>query len=85
MTVVAVSFALLPFVAQSPLLPDFGFLFLITWRLLRPEVWSPRHALALGLSALVAGLAILGRIPGTDELHSRPRHRLGATRTARQS
>ena len=40
----------------SPLLPDFGFLMLITWRLLRPEIWTPRMALGLGLFAdLVAG------------------------------
>ena len=55
-TIVAILLALLPIVAQSPLLPDFGFLFLITWRLLRPEIWTPRIALALGLlSDLVTG------------------------------
>jgi len=55
-TVVAILLALLPIVAQAPLLPDFGFLLLITWRLLRPEIWTPRMALGLGLlSDLVTG------------------------------
>ena len=55
-TVAAILLGLLPVVAQSPLLPDFGFLFLVTWRLLRPEIWTPRIALALGLlSDLVTG------------------------------
>jgi rod shape-determining protein MreD len=55
-TVVAILLALLPLVASAPLLPDFGFLVLITWRLLRPEIWTARSALALGLlSDLVAG------------------------------
>ena len=48
-TVAAILLALLPIVTQQPLLPDFGFLMLITWRLLRPEVWTARTALALGL------------------------------------
>ena len=55
-TIVAILLALLPIVAKEPLLPDFGFLMLLTWRLLRPEIWTPRMALALGLlSDLVAG------------------------------
>jgi len=55
-TVAAILLALLPIVASSPLLPDFGFLMLITWRLLRPEIWTARAALGLGLfSDLVAG------------------------------
>ena len=55
-TVAAIALALLPIVAQAPLLPDFGFLMLITWRLLRPEIWTPRMALGLGLlSDLVTG------------------------------
>ena len=55
-TIVAIALAMLPIVAQAPLLPDFGFLMLITWRLLRPEIWTPRTALALGLlSDLVTG------------------------------
>ena len=55
-TLAAILLALLPIVAATPLLPDFGFLVLITWRLLRPEIWTPRMALGLGLVAdLVAG------------------------------
>ena len=55
-TIVAILLAVLPIVAQAPLLPDFGFLTLITWRLLRPEIWTPRDALLLGLlSDLVTG------------------------------
>jgi rod shape-determining protein MreD len=55
-TLAGSALAALPIVASSPLLPDFGFLMLITWRLLRPEIWTPRTALALGLlSDLVTG------------------------------
>jgi len=47
---------LLPIVAQQPLIPDFAFLTLIAWRLLRPEIWSAQTALPLGLfNDLVAG------------------------------
>jgi rod shape-determining protein MreD len=46
----------LPFVATSPLCPDFAFLFLLAWRLLRPEVWVAYYALPLGLfDDLMAG------------------------------
>lgn len=55
-TVAAILLALLPIVAAAPLLPDLGFLLLITWRLMRPEIWTPRMALGLGLLAdLVSG------------------------------
>ena len=55
-TLAAILLALLPIVASSTLLPDFGLLVLITWRLLRPEIWTARVALGLGLvSDLVAG------------------------------
>ncbi|MGZ8313426.1 MAG: rod shape-determining protein MreD [Allosphingosinicella sp.] len=55
-TVAAILLGLLPIVADWPLWPDFGFLLLITWRLLRPEVWTVRMALGLGLLAdLVTG------------------------------
>lgn len=48
--------ALLPIVAAFPLLPDFAFLVLIAWRLLRPEIWTAAMALPLGLyNDLVAG------------------------------
>jgi rod shape-determining protein MreD len=32
---------LLPIVATWPIVPDFAFLVLIAWRLLRPEMWRP--------------------------------------------
>jgi rod shape-determining protein MreD len=40
---------LLPVVATTPLAPDFGYLVLIAWRLLRPEMWAAQVALPLGL------------------------------------
>lgn len=55
-TIFACLLALLPIVVSSPVMPDFGFLVLIAWRLLRPELWSPTIALPLGLfNDLVAG------------------------------
>ena len=46
----------LPIVIQAPLVPDFAFLVLIAWRLLRPEMWQASVALPLGLfNDLVAG------------------------------
>lgn len=55
-TIVAITLVLLPFVAATPLIPDLGFLVLITWRLLRPEIWTANMALGLGLlNDLVAG------------------------------
>lgn len=40
--------ATLPYVAQAPLLPPFGLLMLLAWRLLRPELWPAWVALPLG-------------------------------------
>lgn len=55
-TVAAILLSLLPFVIVSPLVPDFGFLALLTWRLLRPEIWPAQMALGFGLFAdLVSG------------------------------
>ena len=55
-TVAAILLALLPFVFSTPIVPDLGFLALITWRLLRPEIWPAQVALGFGLFAdLVAG------------------------------
>jgi rod shape-determining protein MreD len=55
-TLAATLLDLLPIVATSPLVPDFAFLVLIAWRLLRPEMWQPQVALPLGLfNDLVAG------------------------------
>lgn len=39
----------LPFVADWPMLPPFGLLLLLAWRLLRPEMWPAWIALPLGL------------------------------------
>jgi len=41
---------LLPIIAVSPLLPPFGLLMLLGWRLLRPELWAAWVALPLGLA-----------------------------------
>ena len=47
---------LLPIVTAAPLVPDFAFLVLIAWRLLRPELWLAHVALPLGLfNDLMAG------------------------------
>lgn len=55
-TLLASALSLLPIVATAPLVPDFGFLVLITWRLLRPEIWPAYAALGLGLfNDLVTG------------------------------
>jgi rod shape-determining protein MreD len=55
-TVLACLLALLPIVVNSPIIPDFAFLVLIAWRLLRPEMWTPLVTLPLGLfNDLVAG------------------------------
>lgn len=55
-TVAAILLGLFPLVVTSPLLPDLGFLALLAWRLLRPEIWPPTAALAFGLfDDLVSG------------------------------
>ncbi|HEV2867595.1 MAG TPA: rod shape-determining protein MreD [Allosphingosinicella sp.] len=55
-TLGAILLSLLPIVASMPLLPDLGFVTLIVWRLLRPEIWSAQVALGLGLvNDLVGG------------------------------
>lgn len=55
-TGVAILLSLFPIVMPSPLIPNLGFLLLITWRLLRPEIWPAQMALAFGLFAdLVSG------------------------------
>lgn len=46
----------LPVIAQSPVLPPLGLLLLLSWRLLRPELWHAWIALPLGLfDDLVSG------------------------------
>ncbi len=55
-TLAAASLVLLPIIMNSPLFPDVGFMVLIAWRLLRPEMWTPQVALPLGLvNDLIAG------------------------------
>ena len=55
-TLAASLLSLLPLVANAPVSPDMGFMVLIAWRLLRPEIWTARTALALGFfNDLVAG------------------------------
>lgn len=55
-TLTACLLTLLPIIVSSPIIPDFGFLVLIAWRLLRPEMWAPTLALPLGLfNDLVSG------------------------------
>lgn len=58
-TMAAALLALLPYVASRPIVPDFAYLVLIAWRLLRPEMWQAHMALPLGLfNDLVAGLPV---------------------------
>jgi rod shape-determining protein MreD len=48
--------AVLPIVVTTPIVPDFAFLVLLAWRLLRPEIWTAQVALGLGLfNDLMAG------------------------------
>lgn len=49
-TILASALSLLPIVSHAQLLPDFGLLALLSWRLLRPEMWSARVGLGLGLA-----------------------------------
>jgi rod shape-determining protein MreD len=55
-TIIACSLVILPVVVSSPIVPDFAFLVLIAWRLLRPEMWAATIALPLGFyNDLIAG------------------------------
>ena len=60
-TLAAILLILLPIVAASPFVPNLGFLILVTWRLLRPEIWSAQVALGLGLAADLVSGAPLGQ------------------------
>ena len=60
-TMVAILLAPLPFVAASPWLPNFGFLVLLTWRLMRPEIWPVWAAAGFGLVADLFSGAPLGQ------------------------
>ena len=53
--------AVLPFVAASPWIPNLGFLILLTWRLMRPEIWPVWAAAAFGLVADLFSGAPLGQ------------------------
>ena len=56
---VGILLACLPIVALSGWFPDFGFLILIAWRLLRADVWPSWWAAPLGLlNDLVAGYPV---------------------------
>lgn len=55
-TLLAILLGLFPLIVTTPVAPDLGFLVLITWRLLRPEIWLPSAALGFGLfDDLVSG------------------------------
>lgn len=55
-TILACFLNALPIIVSTPVVPDFAFLVLLAWRLLRPEIWSPTTAIPLGLlNDLVAG------------------------------
>jgi rod shape-determining protein MreD len=53
--------AMLPLVPGSAWLPNLGFLMLVTWRLVRPEIWRAQAALAFGLAADIVSGAPLGQ------------------------
>lgn len=58
-TLAATLLALFPYVASRPIVPDFAYLALLAWRLLRPEMWQAHMALPLGLfNDLVVGLPL---------------------------
>jgi len=41
---------LVPIIATEPIVPPFGLMLLLAWRLLRPEIWAAWAALPLGLA-----------------------------------
>ena len=49
-TILASCLALLPIVSAGQMLPNFGLLALLAWRLLRPEIWSAQMGIGLGLA-----------------------------------
>ena len=53
--------AMLPIVATSLWVPNLGFLVLLTWRLMRPEVWPIWAAAAFGVAADIVSGAPLGQ------------------------
>ncbi|MDB5685650.1 MAG: hypothetical protein JWR77_239 [Rhizorhabdus sp.] len=49
-TIAGSATVLLPMVSTAPVMPQFGLLMLLSWRLLRPEMWPAWMALPLGLA-----------------------------------
>lgn len=49
-TITGSATALLPLIATWPLMPPFGLMMLLAWRLLRPELWPIWIGLPLGLA-----------------------------------
>ena len=60
-TIFAMLLGLLPLVNSSLWVPDLAFLMLVTWRLVRPEIWQAYTALGLGLLADLISGAPLGQ------------------------
>ena len=61
-TIFAMLLGLLPIVTSTLWVPNLAFLILITWRLVRPEIWQAQVALGLGLLAdLIVPGAPLGQ------------------------
>ena len=61
-TIVAILLgAMLPLVASSPWVPNLGFLLLLTWRLMRPEIWPIWAGAGFGLVADIVSGAPLGQ------------------------
>jgi len=61
-TIFAMLLGLLPIVASSLWVPNLAFLILLTWRLVRPEIWQAQVALGFGLLAdLIVPGAPLGQ------------------------
>jgi rod shape-determining protein MreD len=61
-TIFAMLLGLLPIVTSSLWVPNLAFLMLLTWRLVRPEIWQAQVALLLGLLAdLIVPGAPLGQ------------------------
>jgi rod shape-determining protein MreD len=55
-TILACLLNILPIIVSAPVIPDFAFMVLLAWRLLRPEMWSATTAIGLGLfNDLIAG------------------------------
>jgi len=60
-TLLASALSALPMVSDAPALPPLGLLTVLSWRLLRPELWGAWIALPLGL----ADDLLTGQVPGT--------------------